>query len=670
MKRKILIILVATIFLSVFFVESEIIKTDNEKNYEIEAIGEYTDSRFSKCKEEAICNFNLQVEAISSGNTHTIMATKDGRLYSFGWSRGLGILGNGVNEYSTIVPIPVQDGDGFRNDGTDPIISIDAGNNHSMFVTASGIVYGFGSNIYGELGSSGDKTALPRKVSSVVGGFQNDGSDKVVKVKAGYQHSIILTESGKVYTFGLNRNGQLGNSGITTGLNKNENPIKVSDAGGFINGGTDKAIDIATGFYHSIILTESGKIYTFGNNEKGELGNGDSGPDTLSNVPIAVSSVLGGFQNDGSDKVISAAGGNGHTIFSTKSGKVYVMGSNSFNKLGISGTPMQVTAALVSDGDGFINGGSDPVISVEAGYDHTIFLTQSGTVYAFGHSAKGQLGYQPLYDTGKSHKIDNNIAEEFENGGSDPVVKIEANWYISFVITSSGNLYGFGDNAYGQLGVGSTTNSLIPSNGLVYNFALNGKGITHSNEISNMNKYSSDVVIKDITYKTSVKLEFGETSQDITGKFINGEYTIGNTDNQEGFKVNFGEEKKFTVTIIPLVGHQLTYTFIIDKKPPTITEIIGSSGSSVCNVIDNKYYCNKDVGFTVVSDLSGIYSGEKKSDLGTEDITANIAAGLVNSFGGEILEKQKVIYTLIDGAGNIFTTDIILDNYIPRNELK
>jgi hypothetical protein len=137
------------------------------------------------------------------------------------------------------------------------ITVIKCGAYHSLALTQSGEVYAWGSNYYGQIGC-GDNfdKSIPTKVKAL-----ND--IKIKMISCGFHHSMALTENGCVYSWGYNEFGQLG-----IGNTKNSNTPKQIEMKDII---IDK---ITCGAYHSLLLTNMGVIYAFGNNFFGQIGNG------------------------------------------------------------------------------------------------------------------------------------------------------------------------------------------------------------------------------------------------------------------------------------------------------------------------------------------------------------------------------------------------------------
>jgi hypothetical protein len=105
-------------------------------------------------------------------------------------------------------------------------------------------------------------------------------SGAVTQIAAGAFHSLVLTSSGQLYSFGYNEDGELGtmtNSGTTT---PNPTPALVG-----LSGQIGRVTQIAAGDEHSLVVTSSGQLYAFGLNQYGELG-GTTGNGNASANPI------------------------------------------------------------------------------------------------------------------------------------------------------------------------------------------------------------------------------------------------------------------------------------------------------------------------------------------------------------------------------------------------
>jgi len=144
---------------------------------------------------------------------------------------------------------------------------------HSGMLTGDGKVYMWGYNYYGRLG---DGTTTDRYVPTLISqsAFNNE---KVVALSLGRDYSGCITETGKVYMWGRNANGQLGD-GTTTDRYV---PTLISQSA-FNN---EKVVGLSLGNLHSGCITATGKLYMWGWNNYGQLGDGTT---TDKSVPMFI----------------------------------------------------------------------------------------------------------------------------------------------------------------------------------------------------------------------------------------------------------------------------------------------------------------------------------------------------------------------------------------------
>src|SRR6202011_5378324 len=99
-------------------------------------------------------------------------------------------------------------------------------------------------------------------------------------------------------------------------------------------------------------------------------------------------------------------------------------------------------------------GATGPVVQVAAGYEHSLAVTSAGQLYAFGLNHDGELGNATNNGTSNPNPTPTLVTLP---GATGPVVEAAAGEYQSLAVTSSGQLYAFGMNYYGELG--SPTNN-------------------------------------------------------------------------------------------------------------------------------------------------------------------------------------------------------------------
>jgi alpha-tubulin suppressor-like RCC1 family protein len=189
-------------------------------------------------------------DAISSaaGRDHTIVLKGDGTVWGWG-ANDRGQLGDGTRAYRTS-PVQVA--------GLTGVVAIAAGQDHSVAVRNDNSVWTWGRNDRGQLG---DLTRVDRNVPVGVTPLQTEA----VAVAAGAWHTLALTSRGEVLAWGGNGNGQLGDGGSTDRVSASP----VSQANGL-----GEVVAIAAGESHSAAIMRGGKIWTWGLNGNGQLGSG------------------------------------------------------------------------------------------------------------------------------------------------------------------------------------------------------------------------------------------------------------------------------------------------------------------------------------------------------------------------------------------------------------
>ena len=187
----------------------------------------------------------------------------------------------------------------------------------------AGSLLAWGDNAFGELGD-GSTTSSPVPVA-VSGGAIPAGT-KITQIAAGAVNSVGLSSTGQVYAWGFNTNGELGNGSMSS--SPVPAPVSVPIGTTFTQ--------IAAGGYHSLALDSTGKLYAWGLNEYGELGNGTA---AQSLVPVAVSPGT---------TITQIAASQDDSLALSSTGQLYAWGDNSSGELGNNDTTSSPVAVAVS----------------------------------------------------------------------------------------------------------------------------------------------------------------------------------------------------------------------------------------------------------------------------------------------------------------------------------
>lgn len=289
------------------------------------------------------------------------------------------------------------------------------GDVHSYFIRPNGTVWAAGQNYHYQLGNGGGSdSAVPVMVS---------GLSDVSSVASGDNFGVALKTDGTVWAWGQNSSfGQLGNGRTAY----ESTPVRVS--------GLTDVVAIASGAHHSLAIRRDGSLWAWGWNSLGELGDGTN---TNRLVPVPVSGI--------SDVRAIAAGSN-HSLAVKKDGTVWAWGWNAYGQLGDGGTTGRTVPGQVA--------GLSNATSVAAGLVHSLALLSNGSVAAWGDNLFGELGDGNRGTVSRAPVAVLNVRN---------ATSIAAGWYHSLALTSTGVVWAFGENVnHGQLGDGSGRDQPIP----------------------------------------------------------------------------------------------------------------------------------------------------------------------------------------------------------------
>ncbi|XP_072953082.1 PH, RCC1 and FYVE domains-containing protein 1-like isoform X1 [Typha angustifolia] len=309
----------------------------------------------------------LDVHNIACGSRHAILVTKQGEAFSWGEENG-GRLGHGV-EADVSHPKLINALSGMN------IETVACGEFHTCAVTLSGDLYTWGDGAHnsGLLGHESETSHwIPKKVDGQIEGLH------VSSVSCGPWHTAVVMSSGQLFTFGDGIFGALGH-----GDRRSTNiPREVEALKGM------RTVRAACGVWHTAAIAEiidksldsgtsSGKLFTWGDGDKGRLGHGDREPKL---VPACVASLS-------EPSFSQVACGNDITIALSTSGHVYTMGSTVFGQLG---NP-EADGKLPTCVEGRIS--NSFIEEVACGSYHIAVLTSKTEVYTWGKGANGRLGH-------------------------------------------------------------------------------------------------------------------------------------------------------------------------------------------------------------------------------------------------------------------------------------
>ncbi|XP_058522623.1 probable E3 ubiquitin-protein ligase HERC6 [Ochotona princeps] len=245
----------------------------------------------------------------ASGERHSLLLLTDGTVWSCG-DNGRGQLGRKGVEHAK-QPEQIQALETLHVD------SVSCGKEHSLAVCHKGGVFAWGAGSEGQLGLGELKETvfIPSKIKAL-------SEIKIIQVSCGHHHSLALSADSQVFSWGKNSDGQLG---LDRELLWQASPQRVKSLQGI------PVAQVAAGGAHSFALSVSGTSFGWGSNNAGQLAL--SGSHVLAQSPKPRS--VGALQTLG---VVSISCGSEHTAVLTQDGKVFTFGDNSFGQLGYSST--------------------------------------------------------------------------------------------------------------------------------------------------------------------------------------------------------------------------------------------------------------------------------------------------------------------------------------------
>jgi len=297
----------------------------------------------------------------------------------------------------------------------DPIVDLSAGAYHSVILTQLGKLYTFGAGQLGQLGrdvasssssSLGmvmtDSSGLP--VDPIPTPIQGFGG-KVVGIGAGFYNTFAITTNDNdgspssssssllrhrsLYCTGENQNKQCGE-----GPRNIHEMVRVKEI-------TDSVDRVDGGYCHTLIQTITGKVFSMGCGEEGQRGDGRlDDDDVLEKRKILTPVILPKKEV----KALDVAAGANHSVVLGDDGVAYTFGANDVGQCGVSTTTSQNTnnveteneeeegAPILSPTAVHIPNDAGRVVGISAGYAHTVLTTSKDRVFVFGQNDNGQLG--------------------------------------------------------------------------------------------------------------------------------------------------------------------------------------------------------------------------------------------------------------------------------------
>jgi alpha-tubulin suppressor-like RCC1 family protein len=229
------------------------------------------------------------------------------------WQFGAGYVSDSPDKFTRHSVFPVKLNTKLVFGETNKIKQIVPGNDFCFFIDEKNVVYSMGDNEYGALGHDqtlgDDQSQFPRPV--IIKTFQDI---EVYDIQVGWNHAIARTSDG-IYAWGNNSEGELG-------IDKRTPKIFVPRKIPFFNG--MNIVQISSGSTHCMALDNEGKVFVWGSNNDGKLGINSEEEKIL--APVLVNSL-------GGDKIIKVKCGGEHSVVLTDAGELWAWGNGEYGQL-------------------------------------------------------------------------------------------------------------------------------------------------------------------------------------------------------------------------------------------------------------------------------------------------------------------------------------------------
>ena len=535
------------------------------------------------------------VKAVAPGSNHTIALCYDGTI----WSVGTDVLGQRMDTGISSTTVYFAQVQGLNN-----INAIASGDNHSFAMDATGYIYAWGDNWYGQLGTKVRRAGfLPVAVPGL------SSITAVAATKGGTYsgtnfHCVAIRNDSTVWSWG--DGGYLGNGtnnssyqpvqvvgltgiiGVSVGYSltlavKSDGTVWIWDLSQSLPAqitSLSGIVAVSSGDDHALALKNDSTVWSWGWNLYGQLGN-NTGLGNYNETPLQVKNV---------HNIVAIAAGDYYSLALQSDGTVWEWGNNFYYQFGdttIKGyTPIPTKNRFLSG-----------IKAIAAGNGHSCALDQDSTLWVFGDNVEGDLGDGSMTPKSLPYHLT----------GLPKAVAIDAGNRNTFFVTGNGELWSSGDNSYFQNCDSSVIT--VPS-------------LARVNNLSDIAAVAGTIEYTVALTKNGSVLTWGDNS----------EYELGDT-SFATFRIQLSDPCSFSVG-----------THEIEKKSPELMTINPNPSTGIIIISFHKVISHGVVTISIINMLGEMMQEEKLNWSGDASINIKgLAAGIyflqLKSESGSVVKR-------------------------------
>ena len=296
----------------------------------------------------------------------------------------------------------------------------------------------------------GDYIIVPKLIQLPM---QHPRSTRILQIAAGRAHSLVLTDKSGMFSFGNNAFGQCARQVIPDEIYKNSMLIHAFNLD--LDDSDDRIIDVVCGQDHSLFLTDKGRVYACGLNTDGQLGLGHY--DCVSRPER----VRGDIEQE---HIVQVAAKGDCVLAVNKSGDVFGWGNNEYRQLGVTNDPIDSPASLQCAQPRHLRFRDESTLKnikcVAAGGSLCSAVNRQGQLFMWGF---GLLGFGPKHTSiDVPRPMPMELFGQNEFSANVTVDHVTCGLLSTAAITSNGELFMWGKNRYGALGLEFDEDSPMP----------------------------------------------------------------------------------------------------------------------------------------------------------------------------------------------------------------